>query len=292
MTSAPIVRWASGVAAGALVLASATAAEPDAARAQVDQRLRLTAAMMSDSATAQRIAGSGNARAIAHLDEGRVHHALAVDLLNKGDVAGARAAADEALKHLGLARRLAPGGAARAAVAQQRFKEMEASLDRLLASWRERAGAGAPDNDQLAAQELLARARAQAGESRFDEAVQSLVSAETHVLSGMNRLLHARTLDYTARAHTPAEEFELELARHGSLMELVPLALRDLDPRPDARVLIERYTEASATLRQQAQQQFKAGDAPAALANLRNALLYVQRALTSAGLVIPQPTGN
>lgn len=293
MTLPPKVRWTTGMAAGALVVATAMAADADPARTQLEQRLKLSAAMMSDSATAQRIASSGNARAMAHLDEGRVHHARAVDLLDKGDVAAARAAADEALKHLGLARRLAPDAPARQSIARQRFGEMDASLDRLIAAWRDRAGAGAAqDSDLVAALGLIGAARKLAEESRFDEAVQTLTTAEGHVLAGMNRLMHARTLDYTARATTPAEEFNLELARHRSLMELVPLAINDLKPRTDARVLIDRYTEASAALRVQAQHQFQSGDVPAALANLRNALMYVQRALTSAGLVVPQPTGN
>ena len=293
MTLPPKARWTTGMAAGALVVATAMAADADPARTQLEQRLKLSAAMMSDSATAQRIASSGNARAMAHLDEGRVHHARAVDLLDKGDVAAARAAADEALKHLGLARRLAPDAPARQSIARQRFGEMDASLDRLIAAWRDRAGAGAAqDSDHVAALGLIGAARKLAEESRFDEAVQTLTTAEGHVLAGMNRLMHARTLDYTARATTPAEEFNLELARHRSLMELVPLAINDLKPRTDARVLIDRYTEASAALRVQAQHQFQSGDVPAALANLRNALMYVQRALTSAGLVVPQPTGN
>lgn len=281
------------MAAGALLVAGAMAADADPARTQLEQRLRLSAAMMSDSATAQRIVASGNVRAIAHLDEGRLHHSRAVDLLDKGDVAAARAAADEALKHLGLARRLAPDSPARQGVARQRYGEMDASLDRLIAAWRQRAGTGAAqDDDLVAALGLVGTARRLAEESRFEEAVQSLGTAEAHVLAGMNRLMHARTLDYTARAATPAEAFELELARHRGLMDLVPLAIRDLNPRTDARVLVDRYAEASAALASQAQILAKAGDLPAAQATLGNALLYVQRALTSAGLVIPQPTGN
>ncbi|MFO1327735.1 MAG: hypothetical protein U1F56_10290 [Rubrivivax sp.] len=281
------------MAAGALLVAGAMAADADPARVQLEQRLKLSASMMSDSATAQRIAASGNTRAIAHLDEGRVHHARAVDLLDKGDIPAARAAADEALKHLGLARRLAPDAPARQGVARQRYGEVDASVERLIAAWRQRAGtAAAQDSDLVAALGLVGNARRLAEESRYEDALQALGAAEGHVLAGMNRLLHARTLDYTARAQTPAEEFELELARHRGLMDLVPLAIRDLSPRTDARVLVDRYAEASATLATQAQIQARAGDLPAALANLRNALQYVQRALTSAGLVIPQPTGN
>ena len=62
------------------------AADDDAARAQLEQKLKLVARLVSDSPSAQRIATSGNAEAVAHLDEGRVHHALATDLLAKGEV--------------------------------------------------------------------------------------------------------------------------------------------------------------------------------------------------------------
>jgi hypothetical protein len=99
--------------------------------------------------------------------------------------------------------------------------------------------------------------------------------------------MHARTLDYTARASTAVEEYEIELARHRSLADLVPLAVNDLKPRAEALKLIERYTEASTTLRTQAQQRQAAGDTQQALAHLRNALLFVQRALSTAGLVTP-----
>ena len=283
-----------GVALAFAALTHASAADDEAAaRQQLEQRLKLTASMMSDSGTAQRIGSSGNQRATALLDEGRVHHALAVELLAKGDLAGARRAADEALKHLGQARRLVPDAPARQNAAKLRSEQMLASLERLIDAWRQRIGpTEVEDGDLFAAIGLITTARGFTREGRFEEAVWTLAAAEGHVLTGMNRVMHARTLDYTARASTPAEEFQLEMARHRSLTELVPLAVNDLKPRADALALIDRYTEASGQLRQQAQAQFQAGDLPQALAHLRNALMYVQRALTSAGLVVPPSTGS
>lgn len=285
---------------GVLALPVAMAAEDDAAaRVQLEQRIRLTAQLMADHTTLQRIAASGNPQAAAHLNEGKVHHALAQDLLARGDLAGARRAADEALRHLGQARRLAPDTPARRAAARGRHEQMLANLDRLVQAWRERTDTAASldeqstaDADLLAAVGLMHTARAFGTEQRYEESLHVLAAAESHVLAGMNRVLHARTLDYTARAGTPAEEYQLELARHGSLSDLVPLAVNDLKPRPDAMALIERYTEASTALRGQAQQRFAAGDLPQALAHLRNALLFVQRALTTAGLVVPQAAGG
>ena len=135
-------------------------------------------------------------------------------------------------------------------------------------------------------------ARQHAQDGRYDEANQALAQAERHVLAGMTRTLNATTLDYTVRAASPVEEFQNELARHKGLAELVPLAVRDLRPRPDAMALIERYGETSTQLYGQSLQQFQGGDIAQALTHLRNATLYVQRALLAAGLVAPQPTGN
>ena len=284
-----------GTLLAALALPVAAADDP-AARAALEQRLKLTASLMADGPGAQRIQASGNQRAVAHLDEGKVHHALAQDLLAQGDLAGARRAADEALKHFGQARRLVPDAPGRQAAARGRAEQMLSSLDRLVEAWRQRLGSSASaevdDGDLLAATGLMHTARGFAKEGRFEDAVHTLQAAEGHVLVGMNRVMHARTVDYTARAATPAEEFQLELQRHRSLAELVPLAVSDLKPKAEAVQLIDRYAEASQSLRGQAQARFAAGDTDQALAHLRNALLFVQRALTTAGLVVPQAAGG
>lgn len=269
-------------------------AQDDGLRQQVEQKLRLVSRLISDSPAAQRIATSGQAQAVAHLDEGRVHHALATDLLARGDVAGARRAVDDALRHLGQARRLVPDAPARQALARQRHEQLAGSVERLIEAWRLRLDGSARDDggDMTAAVGLAALARQQAQEGRHDEANQSLAQAERHVLAGMGRTLSSTTLDYTVRAGSPAEEFQIELARHRGLVELVPLAVRDLKPAPDAMLLIDRYGETGGTLQTQALQQFQAGDTRQALTLLRNATLYVQRALLAAGLTVPQPTGS
>ncbi len=267
------------------------AADDDAARAQLEQKLKLVARLVSDSPSAQRIATSGNAEAVAHLDEGRVHHALATDLLAKGDLAGARKAADHALHHLSMARRSAPDAPARREAARQRHDQLLASVERLVEALRARTRSDEA-TDLTSAIGLLSVARQHAQDGRYDEANQALAQAERHVLAGMTRTLDATTLDYTVRAASPVEEFQNELARHKGLAELVPLAVRDLRPRPDAMALIDRYGETSTQLHGQALQQFQAGEIAQALTHLRNATLYVQRALLAAGLVAPQPTGN
>ena len=279
---------------GAVALHDPVRAQDDAARAQLDQKIRLTARLIADSPSAQRIVSSGNTQAVAHLDEGRLHHALAQELFGKGDLAGARREVDDALRHLGHARRLVPDAPARQAAARQRHDALLASTERLIEAWRQRAGerSNADATDLTAAIGLVGNARQLAGDGRIDEANELLARAERYVLDGMTRMLHTTTLDYTARFSTPAEEFQYELAREQGYADLLPLALRDLKPAADAIVLIERYAQSGESLRAQALQRFNAGDTTQALAHIRTATLYVQRALLAAGLVAPTSTGS
>lgn len=276
---------------------TAQAASQADARAVVEQRIALTAQLLGDGTAVQRIVASRNARAASHLDEGRLHHAMSQDALARGDLVAARTAADEALRHLGLARRLAPDAPARQAAARQRHEQMLANLERLLEAWRGQLPPNdlGDDGDRVAAIGLVGTARWMAGEGRHEESVHVLASAESHVLAGMNRLLQrpaAREVDYTERAATPDDEFRLELRRHLALADLVPLAVNELKPRPDAAALITRYGETSRTLREQAVQRQQGGDAVQALAQLRNATMYLQRALAAAGVATPAPIGE
>ncbi len=270
-------------------------AEDDAAlRTQVEQKLRLAATLIADSPTALRIAASGHAEARAHLDEGRVHHALAAELLGRGELAQARKEIDEALKHLGSARRLVPDPAGRQAQLQRRHAELQASTERLVEAWRSRqADLSAQDSADLAsANGLLDAARQQAGQGRHEDAIATLSRAEKLLLAGYYRGVQNATLDYTQRAATPAEAWTLALTQYHALADLLPLAVRDLKPGPASLALVERYAAAASALQGQAQQRQQAGDLDQALADLRNAVLQVQRALSTAGLSTPAPTGN
>ena len=280
------------IAAFGLVLAVAGAAADDG-RAQIEQRIRLAARLIADAPAAQRIKASGNAQAVAHFAEGRVQQARAEDLLATGNLPAARRAVDEALRQLGVARRLVPDAPARLAAERQRHTHKLAQLDRLLEAWRVRGGPGAAaDADLLAATGLIASARQLGQDGRHDDAGPVLDRAEHHVLAGMKRLLNSRTLDYTVRPANAAEEFQLELARHQGLADLVPLALNEMRPRPETAAVIERYQAASQTLLAQAVQQLEGGDATRALAHLRDAMHNLQRALSAAGVMTPAPTGS
>lgn len=283
---------ARGVAALALVAVHLLAGADDA-RSQVEQRVRLAARLIADSPSAQRIVASGNAQAISHLEEGRLHQSMAEQALQSGDTAAAARAIDEALRHLSQARRLAPDAPARQAALKQRYTQMLANLDRLVETWRAQSvPVDFEHGDLTAALGLIGTARYFAEAGRYEEAVHTLSTAERHVLSGMRQMLQPRELDYTQRAGSPAEELQLELRRHQGLSDLVPLAINELRPRADMLAAIERHGETSRGLRAQALARQQAGDIDAALVHIRNATLYVQRALGVAGLAMPAEAGS
>lgn len=264
----------------------------DETRTQVEQRLRLAARLLADPAMTQRLNASGDATAVEHLGQGRMQQALAEDALQRNDLATARRAVDEALRHLGTARRRVPDGATQQAAARQRQQQMLASLERVVDSLY--GGAAPPevrDGDVDAALSLMETARHFAAGGRHDQALFTLGLAERHMQVAVQRIDPAREVDYTQRAASPQQEFKLELQRHEGLAELVPLALRELRPSGAALALIERYRDTGRSLREQALQQAERGDLPGALEQVRQASVFVQRALQAAGVAMPQAAG-
>lgn len=280
-------------AALALACAATAALGADDARTQAEQRVALVARLVADSPAAQRITASGQSAAVSHLDEARLHLARAQDALKANDPALARRAADEALMHLSHARRMVPDAPSRQQSLRQRHEQQQAALERLLEAWRVRAAAAgaANDPDLLDATGQIGNARLLGESGRHEEALAQLSAAQEHLVRGMGRAYaNARDIDYTTRAATPAEAFRIELAQHGAMADLLPVAAAQLKPRPDALALIERYRQSADALHTQALRAYERGDTPAALAALRNAALYLQRALAAAGVVTPLPS--
>ena len=281
-----------GAVLGAMLAAAlgVPAAAADEARVQVEQRIRLAARTLADSPAVQRIVASGHVAARTHLDEGRLHQSHAEQALARGDLTAARKSADEALMPLAMARRLVPDVPAHQAALRARHEQMLAAIERLIEAWRVRTGTASADTELLDATGLVGNARLLGQEARYEESLRLLAAAEQQVLAGLGRLHASRELDYTVRSDTPLDEYRQELARHGELAELVPLAVRELKPGPDAQKLIERYQQTARTLRAQAQQRMDAGDPTAALVQIREASQVLQRALGAAGVHTPNPT--
>lgn len=255
-------------------------------------KLELVAKLLEGSPAVARIESSDHVQAKAALDIARKLHARAADELRAGNAAAADRALNEALALIGKARGLVPDPAVLANEQRLRYGQMIASIESVQASYLHHLGhSGArPETDLRwqALSRLVDSARSYAGRGRFAQANQLLVRAEADLLAGLEAVLGKTTLEYASHFAGPQEEFDHELVRNRDYRELVPLAVTELKPPPDAVIVVDRYLNAGLALRQQAEKLAFDRDLKGALESIRRSTSELQRALLAAGLVVPK----
>ena len=279
-----------GAVLGAAVLPP-RATGADAAVALPAQKAQLVERLLGDSPAARRIAASGNDEAKRHFAGAAEHMQRARRLLDAGDAAAADAALNEALWMIGKARQLVPDSMYRIVESRVRYAQLRASLDALQGSYRRHLARQRRDPADDASLSTVVRmvehAQSIATAEQVAEANRILVHAEAILLNAFGGVV-ATTLDYTPRYESPQEEYQHEADRNRSFLDLVPIAVAELNPSPEARTLIDRYVVKSRSLRDAAQK-FAAGrDYASALRTLRDATGALERALTAAGLNVPK----
>jgi len=277
------------LATAAAACLGVAAAQTDARRS-VEQKIDFVGTLMTRSPLAARINASANEQAKAFLRDSVEHHQMAVTALKVGDLDGAEREANLAILAVGKARQLVPDDMRRLVEQRVRYQELYRAVETLVASYeRQRAAAGRlPDPEWNETLRMLDRARTLHASERLGEASETLADVQQQLLRQISSLLSGSTLDYTMRFTSPAHEYEYELARYRSLEDLVPAALKQFDPGPEARSTVDRHTERGRRLAVAAQQQASAGRSEAALASVREAVAEVQKALAATGLVILQ----
>lgn len=263
-------------------------AQADTAQARrlAEERLRYVAALLGDEKAAARLSANEAARleqasAQQHVERGR-------RLLEEGAPESALREADQALQALMKARRLAPDPASEGAAERLRYEQQLAGVESLLGPLRDRKDRPPESQSDIdRASRRVAEARVLADSGRFAQAELVLAEAVAFLASGLDRVMAGRTLDYTPRYASPEEQYRDELARHRSLRELVPVALRALQPDAEARRRVDEYLLASGRLSAAAERAAGNRNHEAALEALREATGYLQRALTATGVAYP-----
>jgi hypothetical protein len=271
-------------------LAALPAAAGDEGRRDViEQKAGLVLRVIEDPAVAQRIAAGASEEARTLQRLATQAHARALALAADGRYAESEAAVDEAMAAIGRARRLARDAEHLAAERHARYAAQSESSRALLEAAQRHAGARAAADAAAAMErsnELMAGAERLARAQRYEEASRALDAAEKSLLEAFGAML-GRTLDYTPRFATPAEELRHQTERFASFHRLVPIALRDLRPAPPAAEQVERHVGRAIELRDRAVASAQRGDTGAALAALSEGTEWLQRALAVAGLAVP-----
>lgn len=260
----------------------------------VRQKAALVQRLLDDSPLSKRIAANGGAEAKRLLGQATELSAQAEKALSVGNAAQAEKFLDEAMMQLNRAGRMAPDLSHRNHEQWARHGRLMSSIESLQASIRRHVEAEQPgsadDHGQTELDALLQRARALAAAEQVLEANVVLVQAEAVLLSAFKRSYRATTLDYSPRFRNAQEEFQFELARHGSYLQLVPLAVTELNPPLPAVQAIDAHMVRSRGGREQAERLAAERSFDAALKALRAATAELQQALAAAGLDVPKET--
>lgn len=140
------------------------------------------------------------------------------------------------------------------------------------------------DYDRKEVARLLAEAEDLAGKQDYSEANTRLRKAERLITAAINEMLHEQTLVYDKNFETPEEEYEYELSRFDSYLELIPVAIEVKNPSQGAIKLMETYANKGKDLREQAKGRAGDGDYENAILMLQAATSHVRRGLRLAGV--------
>jgi hypothetical protein len=321
LTAARRVRMARGVRgaaarAGAAALVAALAATALPAQAQalsrpgtplrplvsqeaVTQKIAMVERVLSQPSMTARIQ-AGDAEARSHWTAARELYTHARALSGSGILRGADALLNEAIWEIGRAQQAAPDLQVRLREERDRYTQLNDSVDALVRTYEIGLHPGAVTGNpnepgERALQRAMAareQARTLAQTQKYAEANRLLDDALSGLLKDSAARVRGQTLVYDRRFATPKDEFQFEIDRNRSLEGLVPLALVEFRPTPEAIALIDRYVKQNTGLRERAEAQAAGGDPAAGLKTLNEGTDALQRALQAAGLHVPQTMGS
>ena len=289
----------------ALVLASAQlayaqgAAQPGEAAVrpisaqQVEQKAAMLNRVLNESPVAARIANSQNEEARRHFAKARDLAQHAKELSAEGQLRAADALLNEAIYEISKAQQLVPDPGTQQAAERARYAQLEDSVAALrrtaqIALPNAPAAKRAESEQNLrAAETLVDQAVALAKSDKYIEANRQMDRALMLLLKDASQRLAGHTIVYDRRFANRREEFDFELNRFRDFERLVPLAMLEYRPSPEARALVDRQVAQAHELRERGEAQFSR-DPIAAIRDIVEGTDSLRRALQAAGLAVPQ----
>jgi hypothetical protein len=270
---------------------------PQVTAQTIEQKSAMLDRLLNHSPVAARIAASGNEHARKHFATARELLAHARELAADGALRGADGLLNEAIFEVSRAQQLVPDPGSQQAAERARYAQLEDSVAALRRTALIALPVEAPGRKQ-SREEVVARAdvlvdqaASLARSNRYIEANKQLDAALMLLLQDASVRLTGHTIVYDLRFADRKEEFQFELERFQSFERLVPLALLEFRPSPEARVLVDRHVAQAVELRQRGETQF-ARDPIAAIKDVTEGTDALRRALQAAGLEVPQSTGG
>ncbi|MBF0420421.1 MAG: hypothetical protein HQL78_09685 [Magnetococcales bacterium] len=256
---------------------------------QVQRRLVTLDTLVEKSSGAKKVAASGNAEAIALLEQARGKRDQARGLLNSGDLKGASDRMGEGTSLVFEAVRKADGGATHASKNVQdfdrRMKSVEALTDALDRIRKEKKAGG--DSAKISEQvhQMTSEARALSSKGEVEKGRVILDKAYVTAKVGIEHLRRGDTLVRSLNFATKEEEYRYELDRNDTHQMLIGMLLNKDGGKPDP--MISKFITQAAELRRQADQQGSAGKFAEAIKTLEDSTMELIKAIRGSGIYIP-----
>ena len=121
---------------------------------------------------------------------------------------------------------------------------------------------------------------------KYPQATKIIAQAEREVTLALNQMLGSQTIVYELKFDTPKDEFDYEVKRYHSYLELIPVAIDVKKPKPGSIKLMEMFKKKGAFFEGKSQESAKAGRWDEALVVIKDATKEVRRGLMSLGVTM------
>lgn len=272
-----------------VVAVAAPKVELKVSPAQVKQKIAYAELMVASSEGAKRVEASNNVEAKNMRAQAQKDVVAARGLLDAGDVNKAISTADQALRLMTSATQLVPVGSVgvdHKARYDELLNEVKAYEKSYLKHQSKEAKNAALKNrlDLDKFRSLVKNAEGKAAEAKHEEANKMLSEASTMIVAALSVMLDSETVVYDKEFGSPQEEYEYELARYQSYLELVPIAIEQRQSTPSQVQMMDEFVKKGERIVREGKAFAGRNDFTTAIQAMQAATDNVRRALTIAGV--------
>ncbi len=256
---------------------------------QVKQKLSYAKLLLMSSKASKRVAASDNSEAKVLVSDAKSKLSDAESSLIAEKPVVAMAAVDEALRLISAAARLVPAeNVGESADYEAEYDKLISEIQGYKKSYKKNAS---KISDRLVAKldedkfnVLLGDAKKLAAKGDFESAMKPVQKAATMITASISILLDDTTVVYDKEFGSHEEEYEYELARYESYVELVPIAIEQRRPGPRKQDLMQSFIDKGVRIANEGKSIAAQGPYGKAIQAMQAATDNVRRALMIIGV--------
>ncbi len=260
-------------------------------RKVLSSKLRMLDSILFRSQRAKRVEASGDARALALLEDARSAYRQARSDFDNGDLEAARQASRQSLEAVTRAFALIVDSEGLNTRAREQYRELLENIrvyEKALMDTARRKGINPGELlDQDAVEKGIRAAQARADAGDYASALATLRKVSSAVEAALSRARAQETVTYALEFATPLDEYRYEYERNRSYVSLAQVLLSTAPPSMHRRIpLIKRLIDKSERQVQEAEKLREAGNLEEAIKKIELANKTIVQALRMGGLAL------